>query len=121
MRVASTLKGLAAEVVEVRTPGGTVGDITQVVHGAPAFAAGEEVVLFLHRETAAHYTVESLALGKFEVTRAADGAPVVRQRAAHLGVLEADGVVRAAKAQEPVPEREFLDRVRRAVEAKEAR
>lgn len=123
LRVASTIKGKAeGQVVEVRTPGGTIGDITQVVHGAPSFSAGEEVVLFLHREgAAARYTVECLALGKFEVVRGPDGSSVVRQRAPGLSVLDADGAVRPALAVQPVSEREFLERVRRAVAAGEAR
>ncbi|HEY3449313.1 MAG TPA: hypothetical protein VGK67_23355 [Myxococcales bacterium] len=117
VRVASALKGEAGEVVEVRTPGGTLGDITQVVHGAPSFSAGEEVVLFLHRESATRFTVENLALGKFEIVRAQDGAPMVRQRAAGLAVLNPDGKISPAQEIAPVGEREFLQRVRRAVEA----
>lgn len=118
VRVASALKGEAGQTVEVRTPGGTLGDLTQVVHGAPSFSQGEEVVLFLHREHPARYTVESLALGKFEVVKAADGAPVVRQRAAKgLAVLQPDGKVVPAQEVSAVPERDFLERVRRAVDA----
>lgn len=118
VRVAATLKGRAGEVVEVRTPGGTVGDITQVAHGAPSFSAGEEVVLFLHREgTGTRFGVEGLGLGKFEVIRSGDGSAVVRRRAPDLSLLQRDGTVRPAQAVDPVPERDFLERVRRAVAA----
>ncbi|MGC4122394.1 MAG: hypothetical protein QM765_48995 [Myxococcales bacterium] len=118
VRVLEKLKGQAGETVEVRSPGGTVGDITQVVHGAPSFTSGEEVVLFLHREAAIRYTVENLALGKFEVLRRQDGSAVVQQRAAKgLEVRNADGSVTPAQAVAPVPESDFLQRVRRAVEA----
>jgi len=118
LRGAERLKGEAGEVIEVRTPGGTLGEITQVVHGAPSFTQGEEVVLFLRREAAARFTVHGLSLGKFEIVRAADGAAVVRQRfAAGLELLEPDGRIAPARAPAPVPEREFMERVRRAVEA----
>src|SRR5919198_1142836 len=63
--------GAAGARVVVRVPGGTVGELTQTVDGASAFASGEEVVVFLRKlgdePGRAVYAVERLALGKFSV------------------------------------------------------
>jgi hypothetical protein len=79
--VAETLKGAPARQVTVVTEGGEVGEIGQVVSGAPRFSEKEEVVLFLAREGAVHRVV-GMAQGKLEVVR--DGAGV-RLRRASLG------------------------------------
>jgi hypothetical protein len=57
----------AAEIV-VLVPGGEVGELSQTVQGAAAFADGEEVVVFLERRAANVFQVERLSLGKFAVT-----------------------------------------------------
>jgi hypothetical protein len=111
---------VAPVTVEIRTKGGTVGDLTQRVSGAPEFKAGEEVVVFLHRAGERHFVVHSLALGKFEVAKGADGVARVHQKVKGLGLLGRDGKIRAPAPFEPVAEREFLDRVRRALDAKGA-
>lgn len=120
VRVAASLKGGVGETVEVRTPGGTLGDLEQRVAGAPEFEEGQEVVVFLHRASERHFAVEGLGLGKFDVIRDADGEPRVRQRVRGLSVVEPDGRVHAAPELEPVPERDFLDRIRRALATREA-
>lgn len=120
VEIASAVKGEPARTLEVRTRGGTIGDLTQVAHGEAEFAADEEVWLFLRR-AGGRYTVESHALGKFTVVRGPDGAERVVQRVRGLGVLGRDGRVRPAQELEPVDEAAFLARVRRALETKEAR
>ncbi|MGA8891618.1 MAG: hypothetical protein WB493_08625, partial [Anaeromyxobacteraceae bacterium] len=47
LRRISTWRGDAPAVVVVEVPGGRVGDVAQSVAGAPEFAPGEEVVVFL--------------------------------------------------------------------------
>jgi len=59
--------------IAVRVEGGTIGDIGQAVAGAPAFAPGDEVVLFLRRIAAGLYDVERFGLGKFAVKQAPGG------------------------------------------------
>jgi hypothetical protein len=63
--------GVDGAHVVVRVPGGSIGELTQTVEGASAFAAGEEVVVFLRKlgdeRGRAVYAVERLALGKFSV------------------------------------------------------
>lgn len=119
VRVGKSLKGQAAQVVEVRHPGGTVGDITQRVAGAPAFAPGEEVILFLKQAPGqlkkAAFVVEGLGQGKFEVVRGKDGAKQVLRRTQGLGVVGPDGAVRPAPQVGPVDEEAFVGRVQRAI------
>jgi len=112
--VRESLKGEALETLEVRTPGGTVGEITQVVHGAPRLEKGEEVVLFLQRAAPGtrRFVVHGLSQGKFKVVKDQTGAPVVTRDRAELQVVGPDGHPRPLQPAEPVSERVFLDRVR---------
>jgi len=114
--VGSVLKGEAMSEFEVRTPGGTIGDITQVVHGAPQFVEGQEVILFLHRVSERRFTIEGFAQGKYEVVKGSDGVARVAQDLRGIGILGPDGAVRPGTKVEPVPERDLLARVRRALE-----
>lgn len=60
------LKGNGESQVVVTQMGGKIGDLTDEVHGAPAFQPGEEVVLFL-LEHQGRYHIHSIALGSFRV------------------------------------------------------
>lgn len=117
VRVAAIMKGAPAAEIEVRTPGGTLGDLTQVVHGAPQLHAGQEVYLFLHRVSGNRFIVEGFTQGKFEVAADTDGSRRVSQNLREVGVLGRDGVVRPGEA-EGCSEREFLARLRDALEGK---
>ena len=59
--------------IALRVEGGTIGDIGQTVAGAPAFAPGDEVVVFLRRIATGLYEVERFGLGKFLVRPGAGG------------------------------------------------
>lgn len=67
VEVSDTWRGSAPRTVRVIVPGGVVGNIGQRVEGAPAFAEGEEVVVFLHRAEAGGFRVAGLAQGKYSV------------------------------------------------------
>lgn len=49
LEVLGRLRGTADATVVVRVPGGTVGDFTSEMEGAPRFQTGDEVVVFLSR------------------------------------------------------------------------
>lgn len=68
LRPIETWKGEAAATVTVLVPGGEVGELSQIVQGAAAFAQGEEVVVFLQRRAPGVFAVERLSLGKFSLT-----------------------------------------------------
>lgn len=72
--VTSVWRGKVGRAIEVVVPGGVVGHIEQHVDGAPRFARGEDVVVFLDRRGPDSYTVEGLAQGKFSV-QGATAAP----------------------------------------------
>ncbi len=82
VEVAEAWKGAPGKTVVVQVPGGVHGEVGQVVHGAPRFADGEEVVVFLRRlpegppgePTTFH--VSGLAQGKLRVERDAVRGPV---------------------------------------------
>ncbi len=58
--------------------GGTVGGITHKIPGAPQFALGEEVLLFLSRHHSGRLYVVGFSQGKFTVSREEDGPQVSR-------------------------------------------
>lgn len=80
--VAEAWKGAPGKTVEIQVPGGVHGDLGQIVQGAPRFATGEEVVVFLHglpagpAGTPRTFHVAGLAQGKLHVDRDAIRGPV---------------------------------------------
>jgi hypothetical protein len=106
--VASAWKGDPGARVTVTVPGGEVGDQGIWVDGAPTFAAGEEVVVFLARRGAG-WNVNGLALGKYRVegervhpelgNARVVASPVRAGEAlvAEMSVAELEARVRAAK------------------------
>ncbi len=106
--VASAWKGAPEGSVRLVVPGGRVGRLAMKVDAAPAFAEGEEVVVFLSRAGAA-WRVNGHALGKYGVVRgearpALGGARVLPGALAagerHVGAMpvgELERRVRAAR------------------------
>lgn len=70
--------GPGPSVLRVRHLGGRVGDQAMVVAGAPSFADGERVLLFLAGDPRRELTVVGLAQGKFTVTQDGLGRHVAR-------------------------------------------
>jgi hypothetical protein len=66
VEVASAWKGAPERIVRIVVPGGSLGSIALRVEGAPTFAAGEEVVVFLAREGRA-WRVSGYGQGKYRV------------------------------------------------------
>jgi hypothetical protein len=56
------------KTVVVKNYGGTVGEISEEVAGAPVFAAGDEVLLLLIHWKG-EYLIHSIALGKFAIVQ----------------------------------------------------
>lgn len=65
--VASYLKGGPGDVVTFRVPGGQIGRYKNFVVGAPEFAQGDEVVLFLRADGPSIARVFGLSQGVFRV------------------------------------------------------
>jgi len=60
-------RGSAPERATIVVPGGEAGGVAQHVAGAPSFAPGEDVVVFLARAGAGRFRVAGFAQGKFRV------------------------------------------------------
>lgn len=74
VEVDEVLLGSAARQLRVRTAGGRVGDLHVVAHGFPAFAPGEEVILFLAAgEGHDGYRVLGYQQGHFRIVERLDG------------------------------------------------
>lgn len=81
--VTEQTKGSLPAVVQVRTPGGTVGHFHSRVEDAPAFQAGEEAYLFLWGSEREPLRVLGWAQGTFRIARdATTGAETVTQDSA---------------------------------------
>jgi FG-GAP-like repeat len=63
--IEETIKGRLRSSVTVREPGGTSGNRTFLVPGAPRFRDGERVLLFLRELPGGGWAVTDLALGRF--------------------------------------------------------
>ena len=64
------LKGrLKGSTVVVKQLGGTVGEVSWVLHGSPAFKKGERVLLFLDTWDDGALRVSHLFMGKYDVVR----------------------------------------------------
>jgi len=68
------LKGSMGESIRFRVPGGQLGRYRRVVVGAPQFAAGQHVVVFLGAQSPGVPYVIGLSQGVFRVEIALDGS-----------------------------------------------
>src|SRR5262245_52601581 len=105
--VADAIKGDPGATVYVRVPGGQVGRYRRFMVGAPAFRAGEEVVLFLTGRPPAIPMPFGLSQGVYRVSRGVDGRPLV------AAPVLADGrIVRGDPARRPLAVDAFVQQVR---------
>jgi hypothetical protein len=117
LEVAEYLKGNLGEHVTLKVPGGQLGRYRTVLVGAPAFATGDEVVLFLKTDGPSFPFIVGLSQGVFRiVTDRQTGRRVVAPPVV-MGTGNADAVriVRGDPARKPVPIDMFRDSVRQAL------
>lgn len=108
--VIDPIKGPAARQIVFRVPNGQVGRYRRVTVGAPEFAAGDEVVLFLSGRAPAVPMPFGLSQGVYRVTRNAGQA-----RVAPMVSEGAGRVVRGDPARRPLSVDDFARRVRAAM------
>lgn len=107
--VIDSLKGDRVGTTSFRIPGGQVGRYRRVMVGAPQFAEGEEVVLFLSGRAPAMPMPFGLSQGVYRVTRTTGPAVVTP--------LVVEGrVVRGDPARRPIAIDAFAAAVRAIVE-----
>ena len=111
--VVDALKGQPGETIYFRVPGGKVGRYRRVMVGAPEFAEGDEVVLFLRGHAPAMPFPFGLSQGVYRVVRGAGGSTLVTPPA----IAEVPGrVVRGDPARRPIELSVFARSVRAIVE-----
>ncbi len=104
--VIESLKGAAGASVIFRVPNGQVGRYRRVLVGAPEFAPGDEVVVFLRGRAPAMPALYGLSQGAYRVVRSSEGAAVTPAANPDVGPA-----VRGDAARRPVPMREFVRQV----------
>lgn len=77
LAVEDALKGTPTESVSFRVPGGLLGRYRSVIPGAPAFAEGDEVIVFLGGTAPSIPHLVGFSQGVYRV-RTADGQRLVR-------------------------------------------
>ena len=107
------LKGDLGTSVTLRTPGGQMGPYLSVMPGAPRFAEGDEVVLFLTGDGPALPHVLGLGQGVFRVVVDASGRRLVVPEMLAASAAVPTPVVRGDAARRPAP----LDRFTAEVKA----
>jgi hypothetical protein len=107
LQVATALKGTPGTVTTFRVPGGQVGRYRRVLVGAPAFAVGDEVIVFLKGQAPAVPMPYGLSQGVYRVSRQGAGAIVVP-----LVPTKAGRVVRGDPSRRPLDPAAFATYVR---------
>jgi hypothetical protein len=114
VQVEDAYKGGPSQTVYFRVPGGQVGRYRRVMVAAPAFARGDEIVLFLKGRPPAVPMPFGLTQGVYRVVRGGNGIAMVTPL-----VNEGSGrVVRGDPARRPLDLATFATRVRALVAAR---
>jgi hypothetical protein len=106
LHVADTLKGTAGTQTVFRVPGGRVGSYRRVMVGAPQFAAGDDVILFLKGRAPAIAMPYGLSQGVYRVARHSSGTVVTPAVATGSG-----RVVRGDPSRRPLDPAAFARQV----------
>ena len=112
LAVFESLKGDPGPTVTFRVPNGQVGRYRRILVGAPEFADGDEVVVFLRGRAPAMPSIVGLSQGLYRVSHDAAARPLVMPPVA-AGGAGAERVVRGDPARRPMP----LDAFAREVHA----
>jgi hypothetical protein len=80
LHVDELVKGsLASDTIDVVELGGSVGNVGYLVAGAPRYAAGERVLLFLETNDRGDWVAKNMAVGKFTFRRDDAGRRVLQR------------------------------------------
>ena len=110
VEVIDALKGVSTRSVRFRVPNGQVGRYRRILVGAPEFAEGDEVFVFLNGRAPAVPSLFGLSQGIYRVTRSGQrtvvASPVMARGAG------AERVVRGDPARTPIDVDRFVREVR---------
>jgi hypothetical protein len=91
VQVSETLKGTAANQLDIVVPGGAANQMQQIFAGAPSLAPGQDYVLFLWTSKSGLMQIIGLSQGLFVVTTNASGQLMVARAAATERMVNASG------------------------------
>jgi hypothetical protein len=116
LEVGSYLKGSLGPVLTFRVPGGRLGRFRSIVVGAPDFAIGQRVVVFLGYRTPGVPYVLGLGQGVYRLVPAGASwnvtPPVIVPPADTTTTTTAEPIVRGDPARRPLPLVAFERQVR---------
>ena len=120
--VSDALKGDPARRVVVKELGGALGDIALEASGMPRFSVGEEVLVFLRRDSEGAYRTRGLAQGKMRLLREPDtGRTYAQADVSGLVWAETAGGRELRPANQPSPQtnarRVYLDELKERIRA----
>ncbi|HEY5616795.1 MAG TPA: hypothetical protein VIK60_02565 [Vicinamibacterales bacterium] len=120
VQVIEALKGSPSAGANVTfcVPNGQVGRYRRVVVGAPEFAQGDEVVVFLRVRGPAIPTLFGLSQGVYRVTRDAAARAIVTPAPVTAQGPGAERVVRGDSARRPMPVEAFVRQVHTILETR---
>jgi hypothetical protein len=118
IEAAEYLKGGLGERVTFKIPGGQLGRYRTVFVGAPTFAEGDEVVLFLRANGPSFPFIIGLTQGLFRVNASAGTGEAVVTPPVLLGKsgVESETIVRGDPARKTLPMSSFRSLVRQVID-----
>jgi hypothetical protein len=96
IHVHDALVGDAPAVLNVRTPGGAVGQFRIDAHGFPTFEKGQRVLVFLNRDLGGNLEVTGYQQGLYRVITRSDGVDVAVPSLEGVRLLTKDGTAAPA-------------------------
>ena len=114
--VIESLKGAAGPNVVFRVPNGEVGRYRRVLVGAPEFAVGDEVVLFLEGQAPAIPSLFGLSQGVYRVGRDQASRAIVTPPPVLARGAGSERVVRGDPVRKAMPVGDFTRQVRAVLE-----
>jgi hypothetical protein len=118
VRVTEVLKGRTDVIRTLRILGGTIGDVTQYVPGAPLFVVGDRDVLFLRERPDAVSPVVGMFHGRFRVVTGHNGAGDFIANHARQPIARVQDFARPQRlgtGQRPLSLTEFVRTIRAAL------
>lgn len=117
LEASSFFRGTAARAVTFRVPGGQIGRYKSITVGAPQFAAGDEVVLFLQARGPSVPQVFGFNQGVFRVrVDQRTGRRLVMQPIVTAKGPAPEPVIRGARDRRLLPLDQFAARIRTVLE-----
>jgi len=112
LEVDGYLKGSLGDTLQFRVPGGELGRYRRIVVGAPEFAVGQRVILFLGASGPMVPYILGLNQGVYRITASADGTNWMVTPPAILPSAVGTRIVRGDVSRQPLALADFESRVR---------